>query len=198
MLPLIFLIHCLITSLQAYTNSVATSQTTLPTSFSNHVSPPTAVTVPPFPHRRVFPPVSLENGWRVQLATFESALPVSAATLILGRFYEDIIHQASTPRAPETGLFHFRLGVLTLAFECRQTPVSWYFVRRFAAMMLISTQFVNFSTSTHQFSKANSDFYLVKASLEHTNCSMTTSMALGLWSLCILIFKRKTSRHEHI
>lgn len=183
MLPLIFMIACLITSLQAYTYSVATSQTTLPTSSGNQVSPP--ATVPPFPHRRIFPTVSLANGWHVQIATFECTLPVSTATSILGHFYEDIIHWTSATRYPETGLFRFRLGFLTLAFECRQTEVTWYFVRRFAAMMLISTRFVIFSTSIQRFCNANSDTYLVKASLEDTNCSTTTPMALGLWWLYI-------------
>lgn len=144
MLLLIFLIHFLITSLQAYTNSVVASQTTLPTSSSYQAPAPT--TIPSFPHRRIFPTVSLDNGWRVQLATFESTLPVSSATLILGHFYEDIIHWTSRTRTPETGFFRFRLGVLTLAFECRQIEVSWYFVQRFAIMMLASTRFVNFST----------------------------------------------------
>ena len=158
MLPLIFLTSCLITSLQAYTNSVATSPTTLPASSSNQVSPPT--TVPLFQHRRIFPTVRLDNGWRVQAATFACTLPVSTATLILGHFYEDVINWTSAPRALETGLFRFRLGPLTLAFECRQTEVTWHFVRRFAAMMLISTQFVIFSTSIHRFGNANSDTYL--------------------------------------
>ena len=140
MLTLIFLIHFLITSVQASTNSVPTSQTTLATSSSNQESPPT--TVPSFPYRRIFPAVRLENGWREQVATFESALPVPVATLLLGNFYEGIIHYTSRPRAPETGLFRFRLGVLTLAFECRQTVVSWHFVRMFATTMLVRTQFV--------------------------------------------------------
>ena len=136
MLLLIFLIHFLITSLQAYT--------TLPSSSSYQVPAPT--TIPPFPHRRIFPTVNLDNGWRVQLATFESTLPVSSATLILGHLYEDVIHWTSRTRTPEFYFFRFRLGVLTLAFECRQIEVSWYFVRRFAIMMLASTRFVNFST----------------------------------------------------
>ena len=143
MFPWIYLIPCLtIISLQADTINITTSQTTLPTSFSNQVSPPT--TVPQFPHGRVFPTVTLDYGWHAQVATFECTLPASSAPLILAHFYEQLILQTSVVRAPETGLFRFRLGVITLAFECRQTIIPWSFVRRFAAMMLVQTRFVMF------------------------------------------------------
>ena len=147
MLPWIYLIPYLIISLQANTiSNNAASQTTLPTSFSNQVSPPISLptAVPTFPNRRVFPTVNLGNGWHVQIATFECTLPISTAPLLLEHFYENIIRQTSVVRARETGLFRFRFGVITLAFECRQTVVPWYFVRRFAEMMLAYTRFVIF------------------------------------------------------
>ena len=132
-------LFCCLTSLQTCTASSVTAPAPLPTTPSNHVSLPDPLD-PSAPHRRVFPTVQLVDGWHLQTAVFECALPATTATLILDHFYQNIIRWTLLTRCPEIRLFRFRLGALTLEFQCDQAEITWYFVRRFAEMMVGSTR----------------------------------------------------------
>lgn len=136
----LFVLACYLTAdLLIYSATCATNPAPLPTSSGNDVSLPPLLN-PPFPSRRVFPSVRLDKGWRVQAAAFESILPASTSAPLLDYFYQDIIRWTSATRTPETGLFRFRVGILTLEFQCAQSAITWYFVQRFAEMMLRSTR----------------------------------------------------------
>lgn len=130
---------CLTTTLQTSISSSVTDPTPLPTTPSNHISLPDPHD-PSAPGRRVFPTLQLANGWHVQTAVFECALPATTAAPILDHFYQNIIRWTLVTRCPEIRLFRLRLGILTLEFQCGQAVISWYFVRRFAEMMLASTR----------------------------------------------------------
>ena len=125
-------------SLLVTTISSTTTLVTSPARTNNptlHLPP----TNPPVPFRRVFPARRLNNGWRVQVATFDFLLPQPAAAIALQYFYNNIINWATTSRAPETGYLRLRLSVFALEFECRQCAIPWDFVRAFAEMMLLET-----------------------------------------------------------
>lgn len=130
---------CLTTSLQTYTANSVTDPLPLPTTPSNHISLPDPLD-PSAPRWRVFPTLQLTDGWNVQIAVFECALPATTATPILDHFYQNIIRWTLVTRCPEIRLFRLRLGALTLEFQCGQAVITWYFVRRFAEMMLGSTR----------------------------------------------------------
>ena len=131
---LIIALSLLVATVSSVTNLVPS-----PTRINNHASHLPS-TYPPAPFRRVFPAYGLNNGWRVQVATFDCLLPRGTAIITLHYFYHNIINWATTSRDPETGLFRLRLDPFTLEFECRQCAIPWEFVRSFAEMMLRQTR----------------------------------------------------------